>query len=76
MAGSDGVKSQSLGPFKEDIEFDVAVALNARVRAVPGGVTSNKWVDDVTIELFGVVKDVVVNVEHLGHSSGVINIGD
>ena len=76
VARRNGVKAQSLGPLKEDVELDVAVALDAGVRTLPRGVAGDEGGDHVAIKLFGVVKDVVIDVEHLGHPSSVVDVRD
>ena len=42
----------------------------------PGGVGRDEGSDDVTVELVGVVEDVVVDAQHLGDPTRVVDVGD
>lgn len=76
MAGGDGVKTQSMRALEEQVELDVSIALDARIRRLPGHVGRHEGSHDVVVELLGVVEHVMVDAEHLGHASRVIHVGD
>ncbi len=76
MARCHGVESEALGPLKEKIEFYVSVAFDARIRGRSLRVTLNERFDDVPVEFLGVVKDVMIDPEHLSHPSSVVNVSD
>jgi hypothetical protein len=71
-----GVKAEAHGPLEQQVELDVTVALNAGIGRLAGEVTFDKRRDNVALELFGVVEDVMVDPEGLGHSSRIFDVGD
>jgi hypothetical protein len=75
MTRGDSVKSQSLGSLEKQIEFDVAIALNARIRRRRARVPFDKWRHDTTFEFFGVIKNVVIYAEYLSNATCVVNVG-
>ncbi len=70
------VKAQSLGAIEEQVELDVTVALDAGIGRLSLEMTLDEGSDHVALELFGVVKDVVVNAQDLRHSTRVVDISD
>jgi len=52
----------------------VPVALDARVGRLARRVASDEGSDHVTLKLFGVIEDVVINTEGLRDAAGVIDI--
>ena len=76
VASGDGVEPQTLRPFKEQVELDDAIAFNTGIGCQPSGVISDKGFDHGGLKLLGVVKDVVVDSEHMCHAPSVIDIRD
>ncbi len=70
------VKAQSRGSLEEHVELDVTVALDTGVRRLPVQMALDERGNHVTLELFGVVKDVVINAQDLGDATRVVDIGD
>jgi hypothetical protein len=76
MTGSDRIKAKTHRTLEQQIELDVSVALNAGIGRLASEVALNKGRNDVPLELFGVVKDVMVDPERLGNSSSIFDVGD
>jgi hypothetical protein len=76
MSSRHCVKSQAAGAIKEHVELDVPIALDARIRRRAFDVGSHERFDHVSVELVGVVKDVMIDAERLGDSSRVVDVGD
>jgi hypothetical protein len=54
----------------------VPIALDAGIGRRSFGVCAHERLDHVSVELLGVVKDMVIDAEHLGDPSRVVNVGD
>ena len=76
VARGDRVEAEAFGSFEEQVKFDMSIALDARIGRPSGGVPVDEGGDDSTFELLGVVKDVMVDAERLGHASRVIDVSD
>jgi hypothetical protein len=76
VAGRHPVKTQPSRSIEEQVELDVAIALNTGIRGLALGVGRHERCDDVTFELVGVIEDVMINVEHLGNASRIIDVRD
>ena len=76
MSGRDSVKAETCRSLEQEVELDVPVALDAGIGRLAGKVTLDEGRDHVTFELFGVVEDVVIDAERLGHSSRVVDVSD
>jgi len=76
MTGRDGVETEPPGAFEEQVELDVAIALDTGVRRLSRGVSVNEGRDDVAFELLGVVEHVVIDAKYLGHATRVVDVGD
>jgi len=74
MARRDGVKTEARSSLEQQIELDVSIAFNARIRRLPRRVSRDKGRHHVALELLGVVKDVVVDAEHLGDAARVVDV--
>ncbi len=76
MTRRDRVKTEASRALKQQIELDVSIALDARVGRVSRRVPRNKRRHYVSLKLLGVVKDVVINAEHLSDATGIVNVRD
>src|SRR5580692_12350869 len=76
MAGGDDVEAETMRAFEQQVEFNVSVALDARIGRATGGVGLDEGRDDVALELLGVVEDVVIDAEHLGDAACVVHVRD
>jgi hypothetical protein len=76
VAGGDGVEAELAGPDEEPIELEVAVALDAGVGRAAGRVRVDVGSDDVRVEVFGKIEDVVRDAELLRDAPRVLDVGD
>ena len=76
VARGHGVKAKAASALEQQIKFDVTIAFNTGVRRLSRRVTPNERRDDVTFELLGVVKDVMIDAESLGDPPGVVHVAD
>ena len=76
MTHRDRVEAQADSSLEQEIELDVSIALNARIRRLPRRVSRDKGRHHVALELLGVVKDVMINSEHLGDATSIVHVGD
>jgi hypothetical protein len=74
MPGGHRVETKSRRTFEQEVELDVSIAFNAGIGRTPRGVARHEGRHHVSFELFGVVKDVVVDAEHLRDTSSVVDV--
>jgi hypothetical protein len=76
VTGRYGIEAESSSAFKQQIELDVAIALNAGIGRLTRGVALDERCDDEPFELFGVIKDVMVDAENLSHAARIVNVAN
>ena len=74
MAGRDVVGVQEHGPAQQEVELDLVVAGEARVRRAPPVVLLAEVVDYVGLELALEVHDVVGDADGLAYAAGVVDV--
>jgi len=76
VTGCDAVEPDHPGPIEEEIELDVAVALDARVRCPAAAIRIDVRLHHVLCELVAEVEDVVLDAELRCNPAGVVDVGD
>jgi hypothetical protein len=76
VTSGDRVEAETDSSLEEQVELNMAIALDARIRRLARRVASYEGLDDVALELRGVIEHVMVNAEHLGDSARVVDVGD
>ena len=76
MARSDAIEAEHRSPFEEQVELDVAIALDTWVRCAAAAVGVYEWLDDVEGELVAEVEAVVFDVELVRYPAGVVDVRD
>jgi len=76
MTGRHRIKTKALRTFKQQIELDVAIAFDTRIRRLSGDVSAHEGFHHVAFELLGVVEYVVIDTEHLRHAPSVVDVSD
>jgi hypothetical protein len=76
VSSGDSVESEAQPPVEKAPELEVPVALDTRVRSGTGRVRPNVGAHDPLVELLGEVEDVMVDLEPIGHSPGIVDVGD
>ncbi len=75
MARCQFVGAQSLRHPPEEIEFDLAIAADARTRRETGSVRLGKRLDDLLLERSGVVENIVRKADVRCDHAGVGDVG-
>ena len=70
VPGGHRVEAERIGPSQQPVELEVAVALDARVRACARGVVRDVGRDDVRVEVVTEVEHVVIDAELLRRPGG------
>ena len=76
VTGRHGIEAEHVRPAKQPVELDAAIALDARIGRRPAGVRGDVRTDDVALEVLREVEDHVVDVELLGDTAGIVDVGD
>ena len=69
------VEAESLRALEEQVELDVPIAFDTGIRSETRGVISHERFHYELIEFVGVIKNVMIDTEHLGHPARVVNVG-
>ena len=74
VAGDDDVAAKGLGAVIELLVLHIAVTIDARIRGAALLVGPHEAFDDLTVEVFGKVKDIVRHAEARRDLAGILGI--